>query len=156
NAVPISKWQDHDEALVDIVNGVRKVVEGVKLSSSSRVSFHLQQMHVRGKYAVSPISTMPYRRNPFFTNRETLLEQLHRRFSTSPSLQIQAIYGLGGIGKTQIAIEYAYRYAGDYHSIFWVRADVYDTLVSDFVLLANQLGLSEEKVDNQQVVLQFV
>ncbi len=59
-------------------------------------------------------------------------------------------------GKTQVAIEYAYRYAGEYNSIFWVRADAYDTLTSDFVLLANQLGLSEEKIHDQRVVLQFV
>ena len=157
NALPLSKWQDHDEALLDVVKGVRKVAELVKLSSSSSTSSHtVQQITLRGKHSASPISTIPYRRNLFFTNRETLLSQLHRRFSASPSLQIQAVNGLGGIGKTQIAIEYAYRYAKEYDSIFWVRADSYDTLTSDFVLLANRIGISEEYVRDQRIVIEFV
>lgn len=34
-----------------------------------------------------------------------------------------ALHGLGGIGKSQIALEYAYRYQGRYSSVFWVNAD---------------------------------
>lgn len=157
NAIPLSKWQDHDEALLDVVNGVRKVVEDVKLSYASVAPFHrVQQINFKGRSPAPTTSNVPYRRNRFFTNREALLEQLHQRFFASPSLQIQAVNGLGGIGKTQIAIEYAYRYAREYSSVFWVRADAYDTLISDFVLLANQLGIAEEKVHDQSIVLDFV
>ena len=72
-----------------------------------------------------PIWNIPYRRNLFFTGRETLLTHVHNHLTSSKAAaltQAQAISGLGGIGKTQIALEYAYRYKQEYQAIFWVRA----------------------------------
>ncbi len=57
--------------------------------------------------------------------------------------QPQAISGLGGIGKTQLAIEYAYRYRTNYSAVFWVRAESTDLLTSDFLTIAVLLGLPE-------------
>src|SRR5438876_2136385 len=54
-------------------------------------------------------NTVPYERNRFFTGRDTLLQQLHDRLTTTGPMaltQSLAISGLGGIGKTQTAIEY--------------------------------------------------
>lgn len=89
---------------------------------------------------------VPYRRNPFFTGREDILTHLHETLianKTDTLLQAQAISGLGGIGKTQIAIEYAYRYRNDYQAIFWVRADSRETLVADLATIADLLHLPE-------------
>src|SRR5205823_4008778 len=69
---------------------------------------------------------VPYRRNMFFTGREDILERLHSTFRAHQATaltQPQAINGLGGIGKTQTAIEYIYRYHTDYQAILWVQAD---------------------------------
>src|SRR6266699_5019218 len=66
----------------------------------------------QGKPLLS-VWNVPYQRNPYFTGREATLHQLHNHFSRAASAaltQPPAITGLGGIGKTQIAIEYAYRY----------------------------------------------
>jgi len=47
-------------------------------------------------------------------------------------VQPQALTGLGGIGKTQTAVEYAYRYYSDYpEAILWARADSREGLVAD-------------------------
>jgi hypothetical protein len=65
----------------------------------------------------------PRRRNQYFTGREALLERLHDQFNQTTTLaltQTQAIHGLGGIGKTQIALEYAYRYSHDYRHLLWM------------------------------------
>ena len=64
---------------------------------------------------------VPFLRNPFFTGREHVLQQLHAALhqeQTALLSQSSTLSGLGGIGKTQTAIEYAYRYAHDYTAIF--------------------------------------
>jgi tetratricopeptide (TPR) repeat protein len=54
------------------------------------------------------------------------------------------VSGLGGIGKTQTAVEYAYRYRSDYHSVFWIHAETRDTAYSDLAQLADLLKLPEK------------
>src|ERR1700694_5644990 len=60
-----------------------------------------------------PYWNVPYRRNPYFTGREDILKDLHEKFreaKTANWTSAYAISGLGGIGKTQVALEYAYQY----------------------------------------------
>src|SRR5580704_1351629 len=52
--------------------------------------------------------------NQFFTGRDAELEALHQVFQgKGPGARKQAIAGLGGIGKTQLAVEYCHRYGGE-------------------------------------------
>ncbi|ADB73621.1 FxSxx-COOH system tetratricopeptide repeat protein [Geodermatophilus obscurus] len=63
-------------------------------------------------------------RNPHFTGRDDLLTELRRRLhGEEPTLVVQALYGLGGVGKTQLAIEYAHRFAADYDLVWWIDAE---------------------------------
>ncbi|MFZ1415997.1 MAG: tetratricopeptide repeat protein, partial [Defluviicoccus sp.] len=66
------------------------------------------------------------------------------------------ITGLGGIGKSQLAIEYAYRYRADYDLAWWLRAEEQATLVADFAALASKLDLPEKDAQEQAVVLAAV
>src|SRR5687767_10494143 len=69
---------------------------------------------------------IPFPHNPFFTGQEAILRELHDRFQRNLTMalsQPQAASGLGGIGKTQIAIEYAHRYQHKYQYVLWCRAD---------------------------------
>lgn len=95
----------------------------------------------------SNIWNVPYLRNPYFTGRDRLLQQLYKALAAEnivTSSQIRAISGLGGIGKTQTAIEYAYRYANEYEAVLWVRADSHETLSDDFAGLASIIDLPEK------------
>lgn len=100
-----------------------------------------------------PVWNMPYRRNLLFTGREDILAQLHSALLRGDRpvalVQPQAIIGLGGIGKTQTAIEYAYRYRKDFTHVFWIQAATRETLVADYLALAQLLELPEPQKDVQ-------
>jgi tetratricopeptide (TPR) repeat protein len=109
--------------------------------------------------ALPPIWNIPFPRNPYFTGRENILKNLYDAFrtgKTAATAQPQAISGLGGIGKTQIAIEYAYRYSNDYQVGLWVRADTPQLLISDFVVVAGLLNLPEKDVQVQNKAVEAV
>lgn len=118
--------------------------------------------HASTTSAITPIWNIPYRRNPFFTGRENILQTLHSRFHEESATastywtQPQAICGLGGIGKTQTAIEYAYRYSAEYQAVLWARADSYETLCTDFASLASLLHLHEADEQNQHNQLDLI
>lgn len=101
-----------------------------------------------------PIWSVPHQRNPNFIGRNALLTELHDALITGKQAALtQAIVGLGGIGKTQLAIEYAYHYAAEYKIIWWLRAEEPVGLTIDYVELARILNLCEQGKDDYRVIM---
>ncbi len=95
--------------------------------------------------ATAPTWRVPYRRNPNLIGRDTLLRAVHQTWRDGqPAIWAQAFHGLGGVGKTQLAVEYAYRYASDYDTVWWLQAETESTLIQDYVVLAQALNLPEQ------------
>ncbi|MFC5819493.1 FxSxx-COOH system tetratricopeptide repeat protein [Nonomuraea harbinensis] len=81
-------------------------------------------------------------RNKDFTGREDLLERLRQGVSGSVTAVLPtALHGLGGVGKTQIAAEYAHRYKSDYDLVWWVPSDQPMLIASSIARLAPHLDL---------------
>jgi len=104
-----------------------------------------------------PIWSVPYRRNPFFTGQEDILTRLRTALTVNKTAALtqqatpQAISGLGGIGKTQIALEYAYRYGQEYQAVLWAQADGREALVLAYSKLASLLHLPEKDATDKSV-----
>lgn len=82
-------------------------------------------------------------RNIDFTGRKTVLDVLHRDLSGEGRAVVvaQALYGLGGVGKTQVALEYAHRFKDDYDVIWWINAEQPQAISLGFAELAARLGI---------------
>ena len=111
------------------------------------------------KHSLEVIENVPYARNPYFTGRDNILHDLHEALSkdsASALTQGHAISGLGGIGKTQTAVEYTYLYRSEYRYIFWIRADTVVALNAGFVEIAKLLDLPEQNATNPSDTAQAV
>ena len=67
-----------------------------------------------------------------------------------------ALCGLGGLGKTQTAIEYAYCHRFEYYATLWVSAATTESLRSDFVKLATLLRLPEKDAQDSNITIRAV
>ncbi len=91
-------------------------------------------------------------RNPRFTGRDGMLIELRRRLRAGEgTLVVQALYGLGGVGKTQLALEYAHRFAADYDLVWWIDAEQPVLIPEQLVALAARLNLAPGPTVTQTV-----
>ncbi len=139
DAKAITSWSNRDEGFADVVAGIRRAIEDLSLPL---LPTNLVSKDWPG------IWNIPYHRNLFFTGRNDFLAHLHNALTPGTAIaltQPRAISGLGGIGKTQTANEYAHRYAHEYAAVLWIRAETREQLSSDYSQVATLLGLVVSK-----------
>ncbi|MGE5673388.1 MAG: TIR domain-containing protein [Mycobacterium leprae] len=115
--------------------------------------------------AVAPVAKSPHAachnlpaaRNRLFTGREHDLERLAQKASKGrPVVITQAGTSLGGIGKSQLALAYAYQHIADYRVIWWIRADHPMVIAEDLVQLGQALSLPGADGPDQPAALATV
>jgi tetratricopeptide (TPR) repeat protein len=109
-------------------------------------------------YTPAPVFWNVPARSALFIAREDMLRRLHDAFTQrlAPGITGIALCGLAGIGKTQIAVEYAYRYRQEYKAVFWARGETRDTLIADYVTIAELMNLPESNEPDQNRVIEAV
>jgi tetratricopeptide (TPR) repeat protein len=80
-------------------------------------------------------------RNPNFTGRDDELGTLARSLATGTRVMVHSVHGMGGVGKTQLAAEYAYARDRDYDLVWWIAAEESAAIPDQFTALASGLGL---------------
>jgi hypothetical protein len=80
-------------------------------------------------------------RNPNFTGRGADLAALAAALASGATVTVQAVQGMGGVGKTQLATQFAYEHAADYDLVYWLAAEESAALPDQFTGLAALLGL---------------
>src|SRR6266581_1755103 len=147
DAKPITTWRNRDAAFTDVAAGIRRVIEDLSSLQASAP-----------RAALPPVWNVPSR-NSFFIGRDEILTRLRKQLQAGQATalsQPQAIKGLGGIGKTQIAVEYAYLFHEDYQVVLWARAETTEALTSSYVTIATLLNLPEQEAQEQEFTVQAV
>jgi hypothetical protein len=160
-AKAITSWLNRDEALLDVAQGIRKAVQDLRAKRAAMLSSAPPPTanHTEPVASISIPWNVPFARNPFFTGRDAILTDLRSTLTSTQRAAItqpQAISGLGGIGKTQTAIEYANRYQDDYQAVLWVRSSTREELLSDFIAIATLLHLPEQDAQDQSITVTAV
>ncbi len=99
------------------------------------------------------LSDIPFSHNPYFYGREDILSALHQLLTIKQPATLpltSALSGLGGIGKTQVAIEYAYRHRREYSAILWIAANTFESLTISLQQIAEQLQFPGNQIIDQE------
>lgn len=156
NMLPVVKWRSRDEAWYDIVESIRAILVDKGPARDMALAGTWQ-----GKSVLLPMTSepeascwnIPFRRNPLFIGRTEVCAHLTEILADGwPA----AVCGMGGLGKTQLAVEFAYRQRSAYRHVLWMQAASYESLVASALELGGHLGFAPTSGENQNLWLGLV
>jgi tetratricopeptide (TPR) repeat protein len=142
-------WQEYDE--------LKKQATPAEMQN---VADLLQQQDMKLediRKLLPPVWNVSHHRNPNFTGREDILSELRLALASGePAAWKQAAFGMGGVGKTQLALEYIYRHKPDYRVIWWIHSEEPSAMAADYASLADDLDLPEKDSTDQSEAVRAV
>jgi nucleoside phosphorylase len=102
-------------------------------------------MHTRKQKIQKGCWMVPFERNPRFSGRDSELKDLEKMIFSEGTSNTAAITGLGGVGKTQVALELAYQVRDKYPqcSVFWISSTSPESIEQAYVKMNEQLGIQD-------------
>lgn len=177
----LSKYKDdYEEAVYELARRIRDVAENDPVApgpvadygslvsafgagsvrlAGSRDRATIVPQHPGEPRVPGPTSWNLPARNAAFTGRDQVLTNIREHLlADRASARPVVLHGLGGVGKTQIAVEYAHRYAAGYDAVWWIPADQRDLIGPAFAKLAGHLGIrpGESITDTVQMVREML
>ncbi|BCJ52971.1 hypothetical protein Asp14428_44460 [Actinoplanes sp. NBRC 14428] len=135
-----------DRALDQVLSTLRIQPELSRVTGYDETDDGIRYPRVRAEYW-----NLQLVRNASFSGRHLLLEALRDQLLATENTEggRVALEGINGVGKTQIALEYAYRFAATYDIVWWISAEQTDRVRTSLADLAERLGIpgdAEERV----------
>ncbi|KAL9027364.1 MAG: hypothetical protein Q9196_004100 [Gyalolechia fulgens] len=129
----------------------------------SEIEMHSKTPHFDKNPDQHPVSQwiVPFERNTRFTGRESELAELQNMLFTNNQFTKTAISGLGGVGKTQLVLEFLYRLREKHedYSAIWIQATSMESLDQGYHAVARQFGLRDsggKEADIKKLVQDFL
>jgi len=100
-----------------------------------------------------------YQPNPHFVGRDDLIEELRQKlYSSQPETYNHrvALHGMGGVGKTQLAVQYLFKHKSEYESVFWISAATRADFQSRFQQIAEKIKCVNNAGNDADAVAQAV
>ena len=144
--VKLDETTSRERLLAGLTKGRRKPSTGPQFPGASDARLTASAAKPEFPGALPQYWNVPVR-NRLFTGRDDVLERLHGELERD---RRAALSGLGGIGKTQTAIEYAHRYRNDYNAVFFIRTDTETALTAGLVEIAGVLALPSRDAKDQK------
>jgi DNA replication protein DnaC len=139
--MPLIYGEGREKALGRLREEIDKASKGTSLSHHlyliirkllTRAGINREDFSVA--FSLSNISDIEH-----FVAREEELTEIHTKLSGDGSRRTVVLHGLGGIGKTQLAVAYAKRHKDNYSAIFWLNIKDEDSLKQSFAKVAKQI-----------------
>jgi tetratricopeptide (TPR) repeat protein len=139
---------DPDQAVDLLLRAVRRVVDRVSAQplSAAPPAYPSRTTPSAAAGGPRPPGSLPVvwnlpRRNLSFTGRDAILNRLHDALQGGNPVTVQALEGMGGVGKTQLALEYGHRFAGEYDLAWWIPSEQPELIADHLGALARKLRL---------------
>jgi hypothetical protein len=125
----LERYDETERILEDILKRLQHLARAAALLSMDvlpRGTPHLMIQNDTSRAVKVPYEKLPIRRNPQFFGRRSILQKIEEDFQAgvqAEKMTAITLDGLGGVGKTQIALEYAHSQHGKRDVILWVHSE---------------------------------